>query len=375
MSPVNWTRVALCVACTPRSESCLWYVVWYLGRDDWSLEMKRRTSWLCGLALVACTNQVAKPEASMTGTLLLAKGVTAPTGEVRLSIVWDAPAGDAALDSTCPRSNVITRLGETKLVDWTLAAGAHFPIAFSADLFDAPPQQVLRPMASDAGAKYARGLLVVYRDVNHDHQLTLGHVGTASVDEVLGSGEGRWPTLPLGDIDEIEYLTKAFEPQPLNLQLSPGYNLVVTKTDLHSQTASDSARPLEPSVDIQLTLSPNGYAQQAACATLCRMPDPALCPVDPKQLPALSSLGEPVDGFKARWSYVEKKPGGSVHYDALCVRDAIAPSGGSKRERYAVSIREFGACTTNFANCTYERGKLPTGVDIPCTQFDDATLP
>ncbi|HEX7481009.1 MAG TPA: hypothetical protein VF331_24615 [Polyangiales bacterium] len=330
----------------------------------------------CVLALARCADgrSPARPLASMKGTLRLANGVQAPQGDMRLSIVWHGAPGEVATDAaaSCNSASLVTLRGETALLSWPLSSKVSFPEKFSAELTEPPPAQALRPHGD---ARSSVGTLVVYRDVNTNGRLDFGDVGVASPDEILGSGDGDLPTLSTNDAHSVEYLTKVAGIQPLGFQLSAGYNLRIAHDDPVTRTTVESARPLDDSVEVQLTVGPNHYLQRFACADLCRVRDQTLCPADPAQLPDLQALGEAVPGTRARWVYTKEAVGHSVFYDGQCGRDATAAPGGTVREQYELSIDDIRSCETTYANCVYERGKLPAGVDIPCTQFDSQLLP
>jgi hypothetical protein len=339
------------------------------------------------------------PVAKMRGTLNLADGVDAPQGDLRLSILWTGNDDNQNRDSggTCREGAAMGYRAETNLFEQRLDVTTDFPAAFSVELDQAPPQQALETIPAEYGAKpgtkSARGELIVYRDGNHNGRFDRHDLDERAPDQVLGAG---WGTTPGGTSQphryQIQYVSDDLRPALATLGLTSkkaGYWLVRwTLEQIGGSWAWDpELLALDGKTKVELTLDATGYLQHWSCNEFCELKDPSACPTDPADLPPVQEIGKPVMGETASWFWEGDKDNRTQSVSAQCLRGARElPDGGTDagwtgeapgtvHEIYRVYLFSQEGCTSTAATCNYERGKLPDGADIPCSEFDDVTLP
>ncbi len=340
----------------------------------------------CTLALAAC-EKLADEESSgaavatMRGTLNLAEGMDPPKGDLHLSILWRTGGrGDLETVSDCGPDELTSYRDQTQLLEQRLELDTDFPAAFSVELSEPPPESALFPVlpgeGGTPGVKRAEGELIVYRDGNHNGRLDLHGFDESSPDQVLGAGEGTAPGEPRPYTYRIQYLTDDLAVVNQTFPASKaGYWLLREGRDKKTHEWTADVLALDGKAKIELILDATKYVQRWACSEVCDVRDPDACPEDPADLPPVQDIGEPQEGETASWFWSGEKGDRTEMILAECVRGAAADSPTSIHEVYEVSLTTQEGCTTTRTTCFYVRGRLPAGVDIPCTEFMQGLYP
>jgi hypothetical protein len=232
---------------------------------------------------------------------------------------------------------------------------SEFPIEFTLDLAEPPPDDALERIPDDA-VSHALGELVVYRDVNDNGKLDPSTFDRASPDRLLASSGGIGPWGAEVRM-EIEYFTGTPRSSAGSPEYRPGYNLV---------PPGGSAAGYEPfpiRTPIALTLQDGPYLRSKLCTQSCQRPlADYVCPEDPAELPQVALRPNYVRNEAnayAAWNDDEGTTTGSER----CY------SRSSGHNFYEYSTFAFENCIYEVIHCVYREDKLRGGVRLPCDTY------
>jgi hypothetical protein len=355
-----------------------------------------------GVMLGACQGLAdehtgAPPLASIQGTLSLAPSTQAPTGDVKLAIMWDLYPGQGPSSDTRDPSNPCA-VDPSKLAknprnvggyDFPGAVGYHqfqrafaeqqisietaFPVQFTLNITEPPsPEALHAPAPYFKSSLFASGQFVVYRDGNSNGKLDASTFESPSPDELLSASAGG--ILPAPSVTHtLEYIDRkpVFDLQAAQRDglgeahiagdyrhqfddLQPGYNLI--------ELDADGSPPRRVADDTSIALNPTPFAQLQLCAESCQKPDDFVCPANPADLPTPEN----------RAHYSRSETGSSWYYfdeprTHLSTANCIELSSGQRYFDYTSAVCESCVCETR--ECAYWSHKLPEGVSLPCSGY------